>query len=191
MSEGFWWAALAIAGASAAAHLFSMLGTRWGDRRASFKALLFSLLLHLSLFFGLFAVGPKLEQLGRSPDRSPQPEPEPIAIREIVSETGETELADATGDAPLWDRPSERPAEPADRSERPVELPAALEESRTVVESPEAPDTPIPSPAILPEMPEASPMVVESATPQLSAESRPLEIEEETAESRVEERLPL
>lgn len=188
MSEGFWWTALAIAAASAAAHLFTMLGTRWGDRRASFKALLFSLLLHLALFFGLFAVGPRIDRLVRAPEPQPPIDSEPMVIQEI--ETAAPEPADAAGDTPVWDRPNETPVSESasERFERLDELPEAVEDNRSVVESFEDVIEPIPSPGELPALAETAPAVIESDSPMITSDVRPLAIEEQTADAREEER---
>ena len=79
MTDWFWWVALAVVMVSAIGHLVSMLGTRWGDRAASWKALLFSLLIHLSIGCALFAVAPQLERFA-----STAPEPPAIIVRDLV-----------------------------------------------------------------------------------------------------------
>ncbi len=189
MSEGFWWAALAVAALSAGAHLLSMLGTRWGDRRASLKALLFSLMAHLSLLFCLFAVGPKLERLGLASQQ--EPEPEPLTVREIISDADESFPDDETGNVPVWDRPNETVMTPQDRSDRPFELPDSVETSRTV-EPLTAIERPVPPLQDLPETPDTAPESQSPLPEELAADApKPLEIEEETAEARVEERPPL
>ena len=43
---------------SRVAHLLIMLGTRWGDRRVTSKALFFSVAVHISLAFGIIAMVP-------------------------------------------------------------------------------------------------------------------------------------
>src|SRR5688572_31127436 len=114
MTEGFWWAAVAVATASAAAHLTTMLGTRWGDRGVSSKAFLFSILAHAAIFCGLFAVGPKLDIL-RSPDtESSERDDRPIAVHDVLTD-GEPVVA-STGDMPAWEQPAERPPAPDDRT---------------------------------------------------------------------------
>ena len=44
------WALLIVAFLFASVHLVTMLLTRWGDRRVTGKALLFSLMLHFAFF---------------------------------------------------------------------------------------------------------------------------------------------
>lgn len=190
MSEGFWWAALAIAGVSAAAHLASMLVTHWGDRGVSAKALLFSLMAHLSLVFCLFAVGPRLERIGRSAE--PAPEPEPLSIQQVLSDADEPVAADDNGNVPLWDRPNETPATPQERDEHQFEPPEVVESERTIEPPSTSIDRPVPSIENLPEMAEAVPEQEVPAAEALTTEPpKPLEIEEETAEARTEQLPPL
>jgi hypothetical protein len=193
MSEGFWWAALAIAAASAVAHIATMLGTRWGDRAVSFKALLFSLLTHAALFCAIFAVGPRLDRLGTFEGEEEKEERnEPIRIQEIRPNPGESSLTSEPQDAPIWDRPAERPETlPQTLSERPSEIPQNIETVRSVEPSP-PPDRAIPAPVELPDAPTASPDVVRATAPEMTpAAAEPPKIEEETAEARTADRPPL
>lgn len=86
----------------ASAHLLTMLGTRWGDRRVSSKALLFSLALHVLLACGIVALIPEYRQRILSPltefeDQrfrvTPQIQPETPAI-------ARTRL----GNVPTWEQ---------------------------------------------------------------------------------------
>lgn len=190
MSEGFWWTALAIAALSAGAHLLSMLGTHWGDRRVSAKALLFSLMAHLSLVFCLFAVGPKLERLGRSTE--PLPEPEPLTIREVLSDADEPVVAEEDGNVPVWDRPNETLVTPQERIDRPFDVPDVADTDRTIEPPPAPVDRPVPTIQDLPEMAEVAPDQQVPEVAELSAQPpKPLEIDAETAEAREEDRPPL
>jgi hypothetical protein len=190
MSEGFWWAALAIAGLSAGAHLLSMLGTHWGDRSVSLKALLFSVLAHLSLVFCLFAVGPRLERLGRSSEPE-QEELEPLSVREVISDSDQPVSVDENGNVPVWDRPNETPETPQERTDRPFDVPEVAETDRTI-EPPPPIEQPIPPVVELPETPEVTPGRELPKPEELAAAPpKPLEIEEETAEARAEDRPPL
>ena len=189
MSEGFWWTAVAIATLSAIVHIGSMLGTHWGDRGASIKALIFSLLVHLSMFCGLFAVAPTLDRIGRATE--PPPETEPLTIHEVLSDSDVAIAAEETGNVPLWDRPGEIASTPQDRSDRPFELPDPVETERTV-EPLAAIDRPLPSLEELPETPDVAPETTPAEIPEMRAEAaRPLEVDQETAEARTEQRPPL
>jgi hypothetical protein len=187
MTEGFWWASVAVATASAAAHLATMLGTRWGDRGVSTKAFLFSLMAHAAIFCGLFAVGPKLDLLAQLPDsESSQPDDQPITVRDVLTD-GEPAVA-STGDVPLWDKPAEPLETPQDRTERPFELPETVETPRTI-EPPSPADRDVPAVTELPESPAAAPLAERGEVPEMTAErAAPLPLEEETAEARTESR---
>ena len=56
VSREVWWGLLAGSLVLAAGHLASMLSTRWGDRGAGPKGLIFSLLTHAAIVSGVFAV---------------------------------------------------------------------------------------------------------------------------------------
>ena len=45
----------------ASMHLFAMLGTQWGNRRVTGKALIFSLVIHASLICGVIALVPEYQ----------------------------------------------------------------------------------------------------------------------------------
>lgn len=63
--------ALCLGVVLASAHLLTMLGTRWGDRRVSSKALFFSIAVHLSMTCGIVALVPEYRaQLFRPRDSS-------------------------------------------------------------------------------------------------------------------------
>jgi len=53
------WMLLCVGFVLASAHLLTMLGTRWGDRRVSPKALFFSVAIHLSLGVAVVAMIPE------------------------------------------------------------------------------------------------------------------------------------
>lgn len=57
--QPFIWLGLCIGFVLASAHLLTMLGTRWGDRRVSSKSLLFSVGIHLSIGVAVIATIPE------------------------------------------------------------------------------------------------------------------------------------
>jgi len=86
----------------ASAHLITMLGTRWGDRGTSSKALFFSLAVHASFALGIIALIPEYRQrifFAASRDQEhfaqvlTQPEP-----------GGPVATARPSGGQPVWDR---------------------------------------------------------------------------------------
>lgn len=183
MSEGFWWIALAVATLSAAAHLASMLGTRWGDRAASSKAFLFSLLAHLSLFCGLFAVGPELERFARKPEETEATET-PLQVREVLSDSFADSETPDPGETPLWDQPAQTAAPLEDRLVREFELPPNQETARTIDQF-EPRDREIPVPVELPAESVAAPETVTPTAERLAERAAEMpDLPEETAEAR-------
>jgi hypothetical protein len=157
----------------ASAHLLTMLGTRWGDRRVSPKALFFSLALHLSLGIAVVAMVPEYRQHVLSLGRE---DPPPVTV-ELVSPRLNAPQQSAPGDVPVWEqipqqiqrnfeRQSVNNVEPEEPVVTPPELPQ-LADMRPLepVRIPEAPEflpeqqlrpeessrtTPAPQPAPLP-----------------------------------------
>lgn len=86
----------------ASAHLLTMIGTRWGDRRTQSKALFFSIGLHLLLAFGLIALLPEYRQ--RIITDIVGIDDEPIRII-ATPERSEMEASDTEGgNTPIWDQ---------------------------------------------------------------------------------------
>ena len=86
----------------ASAHLLTMIGTRWGDRRVSSKALMFSVGVHLLLAFGLVALIPEYRQqvLGKLISTND----EPIRIQASL-DSPEVDTRTATsGSTPIWNQ---------------------------------------------------------------------------------------
>ena len=101
-------AALCFGFVLATAHLLVMFGTRWGDRRVTTKAFMFSLGLHLSMACGIVALIPEYRQ--RVLRLAIKEERMPIQIRTSAS-SGETGFdahpgagRGAGGSAAPWDR---------------------------------------------------------------------------------------
>jgi hypothetical protein len=142
------WMLLLVAFVLASAHLLTMLGTRWGDRRVSTKALFFSIVVHLSLGLGVVAMIPEYRQhilsLGLDAPAPIEVELDPVA----------PELPDtlASAETPVWNRmPTTTPRDVA-RSvpdDVPRPLPPANERRSPIqladvrpVERPRLPDAP-------------------------------------------------
>jgi hypothetical protein len=90
----------------ASAHLITMLGTRWGDRDTSSKALFFSLGVHLSFAMGIIALIPEYRQrvfFSASRDSHEQ-------FAEILPST-QDKASETRTDAstPIWNRISSQP----------------------------------------------------------------------------------
>lgn len=84
----------------ASAHLLTMLGTRWGNRRVSPKALLFSLTVHLLLGCGLVALIP--EYRARVITRLAEMDPEPIRIVTVPESVSSDLPRSREGATPIW-----------------------------------------------------------------------------------------
>ena len=93
----------------ASAHLLTMIGTRWGDRRTQSKALFFSIGLHLILACGLIALLPEYRQ--RLVSNIVGLDEEPIRIISPPDKTDIEESDTEGGNTPIWDqiKPTEQP----------------------------------------------------------------------------------
>lgn len=95
----------------ASAHLLTMLGTRWGDRRTSPKALFFSIAIHILLGGGIIAMIPEYRQRVFASISDLQELK--IDIKSPELDPGERELAHTeNGKLPVWDQlPELQPSE--------------------------------------------------------------------------------
>ena len=92
------WGALCVGFILAGAHFLTMLATRWGEKRVSGKALLFSLAVHLSMGCGVVAMIPEYRgQLLRFLDEDA---PAPIEIQSVIYESPQTTRELNTGNTP-------------------------------------------------------------------------------------------
>ena len=187
------WSGLVTGLALASLHLITMLVTRWGDRSIEWKSLIFSILVHLSLLFGLVAVNPP-ESI--SPARAEEPD---IAHAERVIEV-HANVADSDARVPLkgsgnqrvWEKLPDSPDQEFVRTTR-----SAAELKPT--EGPErqagpitAPDIEITDKSSLPDQPDVRPELKQTGekSPMRVEAAIPLKIDDPTAESRPEVRVP-
>jgi len=146
------------------AHLLTMLGTRWGKRRVSLKALVFSVVMHLTLAAGIISLLPEATPAGLSVSlRKQEPEkrepPEKFQVRQVFDQ----QLAHTTpldAPRPVWEQMTEAIPQHVERTPNEYALP------------PETfPDRPTPEPLASLSQPEVTPlpaseMVVPSPTSQ-------------------------
>lgn len=170
----------------ATVHLVTMLLTRWGDRHATAKSLIFSILIHLSCTFGVVTFQPTAQARSEVP-RSEQR----IEIRQLVVEEEIPPQRENPARVPL-DR---RMTDPIDRQlartdPRPLELQPLDQPQRQ-------PEQLLPPQADLPDLPaetlqpSAPPQPADRGQPVLPSESvRTLQIEEPTADAQPEVRVP-
>jgi hypothetical protein len=181
------WAGLLASLLFATVHLLTMLITSWGDRKASSKSLLFSLLIHLCCALGVVVINP--------PDATPtesQPDPEvPIPIRNITFEGNTKRKIDDSGNTPVWEKPPKTVDMELTRLENmPVELQPLISPERNLGQeiNPELHQPDLPS---LPDRPLATPLPENRgvAGPVIEA-ARMLNVEAPTAEARREVVVP-
>lgn len=93
----------------ASAHLLTMIGTRWGDRRTQSKSLFFSIGLHALLGCGLIALLPEYRQRILMDDVGS--EEEPIRLLTVPDRSALEKIESEGGNTPIWDqiKPSENP----------------------------------------------------------------------------------
>jgi Squalene-hopene cyclase C-terminal domain len=98
------WGILIGAAVLSALHLVTMLATRWGDRRVTGKALLFSLMLHFGCLVGVITVIPPQPLPPGDPEGSDSTHR--VVIHSVSADQGrETGVEPGgTGQTPVWDR---------------------------------------------------------------------------------------
>ncbi|WP_437188388.1 prenyltransferase/squalene oxidase repeat-containing protein [Planctomicrobium sp. SH668] len=150
----------------ATAHLLSMIGTRWGDRRTSSKAMFFSVVIHLLLVVGLITLIPEyrtkfVSQLSEFDSR-------PIRITQNQTDSGSESLSEKRLLAESLQRfhvNSLAPLNEWERSETPREKAASNGEltrpfDATVPQTPDVPDrdwkAEIPQPEAPPNIPQVN-----------------------------------
>ena len=102
--EQFLWTSLVFGIILASIHLITMMVTKWGNRGITAKSLIFSIIVHLSLVFGLVAVETPAAMI---PEGGREEEPEtviqlaPTSTEEV---TEKTEQATPVENEPVWER---------------------------------------------------------------------------------------
>jgi len=112
----------------ATAHLLTMIGTRWGDRRASSKAMFFSVVIHLLLAMGLVTLIPEYRSNLISQLAELETVPIRIAAPDAFSEENVDENAEGTGGSTALFQAMPRPQE------------TLIEPTRSRTEVPSAPE---------------------------------------------------
>ena len=184
MSEGFWWIALALLAASALAHLVSMLSTRWGDRAASSKALAFSLLLHIAIACGLFAVAPTIRRMAASQPAAPQS----VTVTNIVTDLPTAEEPDSppTADRPAWDQLQPPPPPGMSRFQREAS-PTDATEPKRLPQDVAAVARALPAASDLPTLDAPQPAARAAEIPRVAtAPAATPDVEQETADARAD-----
>ncbi len=188
------WSGLATGLALATLHLLTMLVTKWGDRSIGWKSLVFSILIHLSCMFGLVAVNPPAHLAPASAGESDLeivPE-QRIEVHTKSTDADESVALAKSGNTRVWEKLPDAPDQELIRTNRsPVEMKPSEGPART--QQPlTAPDLEVTDKAALPDQPEVRPELKLSGEkgPTRVEAAAPLKIDDPTAESRPETRLP-
>ena len=177
LSQAGWWALLAASLGLAAGHLVSMLSTRWGDRGAGPKSLIFSLLTHAALISAVFASKPELDRLFGEPAESPAEPDRRFQVGVVDPDAADVPAPDR--DPLPWrdpNAPSDRPVERTDLDRLESDVPPDPAVARVRPELAAAPsltaDRPLPDaadaapePAVAERDPAAAPAPVAAPAP--------------------------
>lgn len=196
--EQILWGILILAALFASIHLLSMLVTRWGDRNASSKALLFSIIVHLSLSLGVVTLWPdyapkSLAKTRLDKESETQPDEKQFEIKPILAESPDTTKSKQTGNTPVWEqltKPEKQVLSRIDLS-RPDFTPLAAPKKKAKDQPPEVSEMPIPDVVSKTNLPiSPSKVSLQSTSPKRIQSQAPLEITDTTAESRAEVSIP-
>lgn len=187
------WSGLVTGLALASLHLVTMLVTRWGDRSIEWKSLMFSILVHLSLLFGLVAVNPP-DSIApvQADERSIVSTERTIEIHTNAADSDVRQSLRGSGNQRIWEELPDSPDQEFVRTTRtnpeltPSEGPARRPGPLT------APDIQVADKSSLPDQPDVRPELKQTGekSPMRVEAAIPLKIDDPTAESRPEVRVP-
>jgi hypothetical protein len=170
------WGILIGACVLSALHLVTMFVTRWGNRRVTGKALLFSLMLHFGFLVGMVTIAPAPLLPPGDPEGGDRTQR--VVIHSVLAE-GEREIGagGGSGKTAAWDRIAS-PKEVKPLGPQPT-LPAAVAAPKVdrVAQSLKAPDLPPPDLTGLPDeqQPAAAPVQDNSSSPKTTAQTPAIE----------------
>ncbi len=173
------WGVLIGACILSALHLITMFVTRWGDRRVTGKALLFSLMLHFGCLVGVVTVVPTPVLPPGDPDGGEQSHR--VVIRSVTAQAERDFGADVggAGQTPVWDRIA-NPGQMKPLGPQPtLPAPAAAPSVGRVAQAPKPAELPAPDLATLPDVqppPTATPLQESAATPKKSTQTPDIEV---------------
>lgn len=160
--EQFLWSVLVFGLIVSGIHLLTMMSTRWGNRAITTKALVFSLVVHLSCISGMVAVEPRpflSPTGGREEEKTAVIELRGYAdgIPDAVDNPQEPN-ADADGETPVWDKIAEPPPVELSRSTpSTTAAPTPIEVMRPESAPVAQPELNVEVPVMLPDAPSATP----------------------------------
>jgi hypothetical protein len=184
--DGLLWGAMLIGFLLATLHLTTMFLTRWGDRGATPKSLVFSMLVHFFCGLGLVAMQPEFLQ-----EPATQAEEEPIKLREVFVEGEEKIETNEPGNTPFWEEPSAPIETQLTRLDRvPPEL-SPMESPLRQAEPVNQPDISVPDIPSQPFEPVVIPKPDRQGSEGLRAEAAiPLKVDDAIEEARPELLIP-
>ncbi len=187
------WSGLVTGLGLATLHLVTMLVTRWGDKSVEWKSLMFSVLVHVSSIFGLVTVNPPDQLKARSDDEETAVGTQEFEVQSELAEAEDRRPAKQAGNSPVWQKLiDEASDEELIRTNRaatelvPLEGPARKAGPLT------APDVEIADKTALPDELQVRPELRQTGeqAPVRVEAAVPLKIDDPTAESRPEVRIP-
>ncbi len=190
------WSGLATGLGLATLHLLTMLVTRWGDRSIGWKSLVCSVLVHVSCVFGLVTINPP-EHL-RPASANAEEEVEPLVQIQTVAESrGASDFAEKiassqSGNTPVWEKLPNAPDQELMRTNRSAAKLVPLEGPERQPGTLTAPDLQVADNTALPDGPDVRPELKQTApqNPTRVEAAAPLKVDDPTAESRPEVRVP-
>ena len=187
MLETVLWGVLIAGLAFSILHLLTMLVTRWGDRNAMSKSLIFSVLVHVSCAFGLVAVSPPMSP----PEQNPEERDQTILIREFLLEADQKVETEESGNTPVFRKLTEVSKLKLTRSDRiPLDLQPLASPQRQPKKA-AVPEENLPDHPSLPNEPVVTATITRQGDPGPRLTSQvPLKIDEQTAEKRPEVQIP-
>jgi len=175
----------------ATVHLVTMLVTRWGDHQATSKALIFSIVAHLSCACGIGLVAINRPNAAAAPEGPPPPKSEPFKYVEVKFDGAETFDTKKSGNTPLFDTlPRQKRVAITRRETLPLD-PKPLPEMKRQADPLREPEFVEPNLPSVPERKVSVPQPIDAGQrDQLRMASIPNRIFDETAQRRDEVRNP-
>ena len=164
------WLLLCIGFVLASAHLLTMFGTRWGDRRVSPKALIFSLAVHVSLAVALLSMVKDVRRHMLSLDDESS-EPLTVDINTLDDSYTRPQMPD--GNTPIWERIPEQIRQQFTRQSPPESLPLPNNSASPRPSPIQLAMRQFPETVRLPDSPQVDPAPIER--PQETQNTRPVE----------------
>ena len=186
------WVALLAGMLAATIQFVLMMVTRWGNSDPTGKALMCSVLIHLSMTSGAVVVSPPqavIFAISKGKPDAPRTEIRRVVVGSV--EAAERESGKPRGNTPVWNKLPEKPSQELARLERaPLEF-QSLEGPIRRDEPLTQPDIDVPDVRHNPELPVARPEIEQNGDegPKLQS-SAPLKIDDPTIEARPDVNVP-